>query len=901
MVHEKVVEKLNSLFKEELWGRIEPKDIGISKFKILDDLFNTIVSGNIIEETLQACKNNLEEHPESITSIYLVGLIGYHKDNIEDSTQLRRLLDIFIDSHKWANIELISEKILEYGESSVALRALALSLERLGRNKEAIPILENLLKIDRFDADVAKKLAIAIVDDEPEKSIHYMKLSIEGFIKNEQYDEVTALWNKLVSVSWEDILFFERIERQLVEAKQQDLAASLLKVLLLKYRDEDNPDQSIELLKKILDYKPEDNHARRELVKLYQIKYGNHSQFEQFMKLSKLSNFKIPVKYAIQDFEKNIVFDKGNYAFHISWKLGKIEEIDSEAIVINFPDKPMHNMSIQMALQSLTPVSKDHIWVMEYEDKDIVRSLFEEDFIQFFEVLIKSYGGKIVLADIKRELIPKYVEEKNWSKWWSRARTKIKKDSLYGISEKKKDLIILRDKPVTFADELLDNFTKSDSFSEKLDYAIEFINNIDKNEGSLVASYFINYFTEETKGSSSTRQILSYFILKDMVKFVDAKKIKIDTIQSKVLTFIKESQELPLISMKISSYDYKKGFVNLIQDSREDWPQIFSDLLFETPVRIHKYIINSLIRAHAYNIINTFISRVITGVKQSPEIFIWVARNLYTKTWEYDWLDFSSEELTISFFRLMKEMKKIELEGNRLKNLMVDILFNNESDVLKNISKEFENKFLSKIFDLFRNVSYVEESEIEKFNDIIKENHPDFQSVQSQSEIDDEADIEEKLIVSKEEYDKMKDEFESMVNVEMVRLSKELAKVSDPSGDLRENVEYNALMEKQSILELAILKLDNEIKRATILDAETISVDAVSIGTKVILTEGKTGEKNNYTILGPWDADFEKKILSYRSPIAKSLIGRKKGEEVILGIDEGEKKFTIDSIKKYTN
>ena len=52
MAKEKIMEKLDSLFKEELWGRIEPKDIGISKFKILDDLFNSVVSDDIIQETL---------------------------------------------------------------------------------------------------------------------------------------------------------------------------------------------------------------------------------------------------------------------------------------------------------------------------------------------------------------------------------------------------------------------------------------------------------------------------------------------------------------------------------------------------------------------------------------------------------------------------------------------------------------------------------------------------------------------------------------------------------------------------------------------------------------------------------------------------------------------------------
>ncbi len=361
MTSDKIMEKLGSLFKEELWGRIEPKDIGISRFKILDDLFNSIVSENIFKEALDACSKQLEDHPSSVSAAYLTGLIGYHNDRLEDTVKLRKLIDVFSNHHKWAVVERISEKILEYGENRVALKALATSLERLGKNKEAIPVLESLLKIDRFDAEVAKKLAFALIDEDIEKSIQYMKLSIEGFIKNGDFGEIPSLWNKLLSVTEEDLTFFERIERLLVEAKQLELTAQLLKSLLGKYRDEENPDQSIEILKRILQYMPDDNSSRRELVRFYESKYGAHSQYQQFLKISRLTNYKIPVKGAISSFERNIVFDKDNYVIHRSWGVGKIIEIDGDNIIIDFKDKQGHKMSIQMALQSLTPVSRDHI------------------------------------------------------------------------------------------------------------------------------------------------------------------------------------------------------------------------------------------------------------------------------------------------------------------------------------------------------------------------------------------------------------------------------------------------------------------------------------------------------------------------------------------------------------
>ena len=235
---------------------------------------------------------------------------------------------------------------------------------------------------------------------------------------------------------------FERIERMIVDARQPELAADLLKILLNKYRDAENPDRAIEFLKKILNYRPDDIHSRRELIKFYEIKYGSHSQFQQFMKLSRLNNFKAPVKFAIQDFEKNIVFDKGNYAYHNSWGLGRIEEIDSEGIIISFRDKESHAMSIKMALQSLTPVTKDHFYVMKYEDPQSIKELFENDFLEFFNLLVKSYGGEI-LVSIKVSLYLNLLKRRTGRNGGAR-RTQIKKDPLFRISNKEKNLVFIR-------------------------------------------------------------------------------------------------------------------------------------------------------------------------------------------------------------------------------------------------------------------------------------------------------------------------------------------------------------------------------------------------------------------------------------------------------------------------
>jgi transcription elongation GreA/GreB family factor/transposase-like protein len=254
--------------------------------------------------------------------------------------------------------------------------------------------------------------------------------------------------------------------------------------------------------------------------------------------------------------------------------------------------------------------------------------------------------------------------------------------------------------------------------------------------------------------------------------------------------------------------------------------------------------------------------------------------------------------LIVAYFRLMNELKKIEIEGNRLKNQMLDLLLEDNCAVLKKIVNRCDRDLAGRIFDIFENLPYIEESHLEKFQEIVNARFENFQVSHEPAEENWEKSM-EKLIVTREGFERKKAELEHMVKVEMVNLSRDLAAVSEASGDIRENVEYNALMEKQAILKLAISRLDEELKMADVLAVDKISTDSVGIGTKVMLENAEKKDSIQYTILGPWDADFEQQILSYRSPIAKAMLGKKKGDTVKLSIDDEEKDFVIKEISRY--
>ena len=117
-------------------------------------------------------------------------------------------------------------------------------------------------------------------------------------------------------------------------------------------------------------------------------------------------------------------------------------------------------------------------------------------------------------------------------------------------------------------------------------------------------------------------------------------------------------------------------------------------------------------------------------------------------------------------------------------------------------------------------------------------------------------------------------------------------------GDLKENAEYHAAKEQQSHNEGRIQEIEDIIVRANVIDVTKISNDGkVIFGSTVFLQNLDTNEKINYKIVGKDEADLNQKLLYFKSPIAKGLIGRNKNDLVEVSTPAGVKNFEVIDVK----
>ena len=146
--------------------------------------------------------------------------------------------------------------------------------------------------------------------------------------------------------------------------------------------------------------------------------------------------------------------------------------------------------------------------------------------------------------------------------------------------------------------------------------------------------------------------------------------------------------------------------------------------------------------------------------------------------------------------------------------------------------------------------------------------------------------------LTQEGYNKIQERLQHLKEVELPRVI-EAIKEARAQGDLSENAEYDSAKEAQGLLEAKISQLKATLLNVRIIDESLISTDSVQILSKVTIRNTKTNQQMTYTLVSEAEANLREGKMSIGTPIAKALIGKKKGEVVPVTTPSGIIEFEI--------
>jgi transcription elongation factor GreA len=151
--------------------------------------------------------------------------------------------------------------------------------------------------------------------------------------------------------------------------------------------------------------------------------------------------------------------------------------------------------------------------------------------------------------------------------------------------------------------------------------------------------------------------------------------------------------------------------------------------------------------------------------------------------------------------------------------------------------------------------------------------------------------------MSKAGHQKLKEELQHLERVERGEVVKAIETARE-HGDLKENAEYHAAKERQGHIEGRILELRDKLSRAEVIDCSKVNTERVVFGVIAQLLDVDSEEEVTYQLLGPEEADVKNGSISVLSPLGRSMIGKKVGDEVVAKTPGGTREFEVIYIRQ---
>jgi transcription elongation factor GreA len=145
-------------------------------------------------------------------------------------------------------------------------------------------------------------------------------------------------------------------------------------------------------------------------------------------------------------------------------------------------------------------------------------------------------------------------------------------------------------------------------------------------------------------------------------------------------------------------------------------------------------------------------------------------------------------------------------------------------------------------------------------------------------------------------YARLEDELKRLKTVERPAVIQAISEAR-AHGDLSENAEYHAAKERQGWIEGQIIEMEDRFTRAEVIDVAKIAGDTVKFGATVTILDEDTDQKKTWQIVGDFEADVKLGKISISSPIARALIGKKKGDTVEVAAPGGSRTYEIEKVR----
>ena len=639
----------------------------------------------------------------------------------------------------------------------------------------------------------------------------------------------------------------------------------------------------------------------QELVEMLRDLDGAENWHSVIAELARL-DFDAPTDEAVKEYEKHRRYTQGNVLFHrAGWNEGLVEEFrpDTREIVIRFISGRLQEIPITAAVESMVPLDPGDLRAMRILDQEELERLAKEDPSALIRKAAQVSRGRITSTKLKEALSPSIIQKSKWAAYWKRAKAAAAHDPWLQVEgSTARPIFVLRKKPLSLDEEARRAINHADDLAEAISVSREYLDRShDETARATILEVAKNHVEAAISAAGTDKAVDPADVLDGILLLTEhGLETSISPAEElRVLLYPEEGKFDPSALGRLASQQSRDLAVSLLPQALGDhWAETCVAQLTEFPGSVAEQVVDKLQECNQAHHLLSLWGRVAPYPRRHP-VMTYLMGRLYADG-IFEGQPGAPDKFTVGrvmlhLCRTLSADRRGSQQKTRLLTRLVSLMVGRRAllaTVLDDIDRDTLASYLGITerggSDFPQEISAaILRAVARKFPDITATEDKPFWQLDN-------------IYVTREGLNRYQEEYRLLVEEKIPANSKAIG-VAASHGDLSENSEWDAAMEEQRNLTARASTMDEDLRKARLIEDQSIPEGLVAPGTRVTITDLSDDSSQTFKLLGPWDT-FEEGVMNYRAPLGQALLGKQEGEEASIETGDGVRNVRVDSIEK---
>ena len=592
----------------------------------------------------------------------------------------------------------------------------------------------------------------------------------------------------------------------------------------------------------------------------------------------------------------------GAFALHKSWGCARVAGTDFliGQIELEFLGGRKQSMQMAFAATSLTPITESHVEAQRLSDHTAVQKAALQNPVEFVHRVVSDFQSRLTvdaLSDYLAAVLPDSAFPKPapgaFKRWWTSLRGKLKNDSRFIVPPKKTEFVVVRERPTSPHLDMVEAFEKARQPKEQAAAAEALLKGLETFEGEPdQLQRILGLLAKAADDHQRRNPAHSIHLLCVRDEILERRKTALPEGALTLTTFLSHPPaHLAGLLAPLPPARIRHALESGVALGGTAGDRLLLDVLQEGDSKVVIEATRLLLEQGHLEPLREHLRRSISERNTNPELLAWFLSKRPEGLADLVTPETLEAAITVVERETIKDSKRATKLHKVLsddKALMAVALASADGEATRDLVRK-----------IMRTAIFEEMDKRALLARAIKA-RPELQELLEVNEDKSatSAPAAKMLTVSWASLERRKKDYDDLVNTRIPANSRDI-QVAREQGDLRENAGFKFAKEQQGVLLRQKAEIEQQLANCRGTNFENPETSRVGLGTTVRLRDQATGTEEHLHILGAWDGDSAKQVVSYLAAAATALIGHQVGETVRMPSEHGEREVTIVSIEPF--